>query len=79
LAKLLAETPPARVRELSARGEHRTEATEVAEGDLGWLVAKLLAETPPARVRELSARREHRTEATEVTEGDWGCGWWQNF
>ena len=61
--------------------EHRTEVTEVTEGDLR-LGAKGLRVNSGILCEKQAKRREHRTEVTEVTEvkggfSDWGrkvCG-----
>jgi hypothetical protein len=50
------------------RGDHRTEVTEVTEGDCGWTVEGIGGQLR-FWAGKTRIRREHRTEATEVTEG----------
>jgi hypothetical protein len=72
VAKLLPGTAPAWVRESGETGKHRTEATEVTEGDgVGARNSYRDSAGLGARVRR---RGKHRTEVTEVTEGDWVGG-----
>ncbi len=49
------------VREHAQRGKHRTEVTEVTEGDLGWWT-NALGSRSLAHVREHAQRGKHRTE-----------------
>jgi hypothetical protein len=70
VGELLPGTPLAWVREGRERGKHRTEVTEVTEGDIGVGGGIFAGGTPLAWVREARERGKHRTEATEVTEGD---------
>jgi hypothetical protein len=60
------------------RGKHRTEVTEVTEGEIwGWMGRRTAGEHGGS-VRERreegkdAKRGKHRTEVTEVTEGNWG-------
>jgi hypothetical protein len=52
------------------RREHRTEVTEVTEGDFRGDSASGLWVVLIALGAKHTRRREHRTEVTEVTEGD---------
>jgi hypothetical protein len=63
----------ASVREHAKGEKHRTEDTEVTEGDGVGGRKKAWVDTV-ASVREHAKGKKHRTEDTEVTEGDWG--WW---
>jgi hypothetical protein len=60
-------TPPLPARATRPRGKHRTEVTEVTEGDRRF-GAKLLAGDTTALVRETRASGKDRTEVTGVTE-----------
>ena len=73
MAKAVQWTLAASGREARDRGKHRTEVTEVTEGDWG-LVAKAVQWTLAASGREARDRGKHRTEVTEVTEGGLGIG-----
>jgi hypothetical protein len=59
------------VRELREWEKHRTEVSEVTEGE--WeLMAESFLVKAVASVRELREWGKHRTEVTEVTEGGIG-------
>jgi hypothetical protein len=56
------------------REKHRTEATEVTEGEI-WVGGKSAwGQRHRFRCENDTKREMHRTEATEVTEGDLGWG-----
>jgi hypothetical protein len=60
------------VRERRGRGKHRTEVTEVTEGDWGWW-RKFFAGRVGSRARKTgSGKASHRGHG-----GDWG--WWRKF
>jgi hypothetical protein len=56
-------------RETCALGRHRTEGTEVTEGESASWTRRALVDRV-AFGRETCALGRHRTEVTEVTEGD---------